>query len=160
MGALVPPQHHAVAYASADAESVVAGFVLEGLGADERVVVLTGDSTPRAVAARLRAQGVAPPPRKPSALRIVDASPGLTPLGPLLSGLAAEAKRDGYDGVRVLHAPKRERAADALRHEALLPLRFPFPATLLCLYTASNLEGVPQDAAWGAARHHARLLCL
>lgn len=158
LGALVPRGEHAVAFASRDADSLLAGFTLEGLSAGERVLLLSGVEGPKGLAARLRCMGVGPPRGHPSALRVV-APPGPCSRG-FLAEMAGAAEGEGFEGLRAAHVCAPGRAPGALGLEASLPQRFRNALTLLCLYTPGNLAGVAPEEAWAAARHHARVLCL
>lgn len=158
LGALVPVGSHAVAYASADPDGVLAGFVLEGLQAGERVIVLS--DSPRSAMGRLRAQGVGAPSARPGALRVQDLRRLAVPFPEFAGRQAAEAVHAGFEGARVARLCARPEVEEALGSEARLPARFNVPLTVLCLYTEAALRGVSHQAAWAAARHHARIVLL
>lgn len=160
LGALVPPGTHAVAYATAQAEgdSLLAGHVLEGLRAGERVLVLAEGT--RSVAARLRAQGVGPGSARPGAFRLLDPTRIGGPLAEFAGRQAAEAVSAGYEGARVVQVASPARARQCLREEAQLPARFSVPLTVLCIYHEAALRGVDHATAWAAAKHHGRIVLL
>jgi hypothetical protein len=160
LGALLPPGSHAVAYATAQAESLLTGFVLEGLEAGERSLVLAGAASPRSLSARLRAQGVAPPKGQPSALRVLPEGAVQPNLEVWIRDQSIAALREGYDGVRFARLCSAARAKECLREEAALPRRFALPVTMLCVYTEANLGRIPAQDAWAAAKAHGRILLL
>lgn len=160
LGALVPRGQHAIAYATDQADGVLAGFALEGLEAGERVLVLAGSATPRALGARLRAQGVAAPASRPAALRIVDPRRVAQPLALYAAQQAELAAKEGCDGLRIAHLPAEGQVLNALRAERSLPRRFDAPLTMLCIYSDANAARVDHAAAWGASHAHERILVL
>lgn len=160
LGGLVRQGEHAIAYAASGIDSLLAGFAQEGLDAGERVLILPGSSSTRAVAARLRAQGVGSPQGKPSALRIWDPSDIESFLAEFLQESTAQTLREGYEGLRVAHVCP---AAD-LRKVPLLEARFPRQfergLTLLCIYPSRSIHALGPDLGWNLAQFHRRILCL
>jgi hypothetical protein len=160
LGALVLPGEHAVAYTGRGFDNLLAGFAEEGLNAGERVLILPGNTSTRAAAARLRAQGVAAPPGRPTALRIWDPSDVEAFLPEFLSEAAAQTLREGYEGLRVAHACTASGLRGAMRHEARWPRRFDDGLTLLCVYPARAARSLSPEQAWALAQFHERILCL
>jgi hypothetical protein len=157
LGALIAPRDHAIAYAAQEGEGLLAGFALEGMEAGERVLILTGCSSPRAVAARLRTHGVGLHGDRPEALRIVDAA-RLPSLREALDAAWDEAEDDGFSGLRAAHQCSAGRLALTRGEEQALPRRFRDDITLLCVYGRDNLGRMDAERAWALARAHGRIL--
>ncbi|MCA1812919.1 MAG: MEDS domain-containing protein [Halobacteriales archaeon] len=160
LGALVPRGEHAVAFAADQADALLAGFVLEGLQSDERVLVLSGQASPRAVLAKLRAAGAAPTRAHPAALRVLRTDEIGLPWPVFLEREAEQAQREGAESLRAVHLCGHSELPRAASLDLALPRRFRGPPrTLLCMYTPRNLRIDHHDAI-ELAQSHARILCV
>jgi len=158
LGALVPRGEHAIAYATEQADALLAGFVLEGLAADERVLLLTGHDAPRTLLAKLRAHGVGPTRAGAGALRCLAPDELHEPWPAFFQREAERAQRDGFEALRAARLCAHHELRRVAREESTFPPRFRgAPRTLLCVYTPRNLRLEHGDAL-RLARGHARIL--